>query len=90
MTFCHLGHLGHSLSAAEVKAIGPVDVLFVPVGGVYVMNGEMARDVVSALKPKRYVFPMVYAFDGQPDTLQSANEFLDGLKGVNKKTLPVK
>ncbi|MBM4023101.1 MAG: MBL fold metallo-hydrolase [Planctomycetes bacterium] len=86
VTFCHLGHLGHTLSETEVKAIGPVDVLFVPVGGVYVLNGADAKDVVSAIKPKRYIFPMAYAVDGQPDTLLSADEFLDGLKLVTKAT----
>lgn len=80
VTFCHLGYLGHTLSKAEIEAIGPVDVLFVPVGGVYMINGEMAREVVSSLKPKRYLFPMAYAFNGQPDTLLSADEFLDGLE----------
>lgn len=84
VTFCHLGYLGHTLSQAEVGAIGPVDVLFVPVGGVYMLNGADAKDVVNAIKPKRYTFPMAYAMDGQPDTLLSADEFLDGLKPVTK------
>jgi len=86
ITFCHLGYLGHTLSEVELKAIGPVDVLFVPVGGVYMLNGAAARDVVAALKPKQYIIPMGYAVDGQPDTLLSAEEFLDGLKPVIKAT----
>jgi L-ascorbate metabolism protein UlaG (beta-lactamase superfamily) len=86
LTFCHLGDLGHALTAAEVKAIGPVDVLFVPVGGVYAVNAEAAKEVVEAIKPRRYVFPMHYAVDGRPDSLLSADEYLDGLKLLKKRT----
>jgi L-ascorbate metabolism protein UlaG (beta-lactamase superfamily) len=86
LTFCHLGDLGHTMTAAEAKAIGPVDVLFVPVGGVYTVNAEVAKEVVEALKPRRYVFPMHYAVDGQPDSLLSADEYLDGLKLLKKRT----
>ena len=31
----HLGDLGHQLSAEQVEAIGPVDLVMVPVGGTY-------------------------------------------------------
>lgn len=83
LTVCHLGNLGHELSAEQVKAIGPVDVLLVPVGGVYVLNGESAKKVADAIKPKRLIVPMHY---GTPnfDELLTPEEFLDGLKGVKK------
>jgi len=86
ITFCHLGFLGHVLSEAELKAIGPVDVVFVPVGGVYMLNGADAKEVVASLKPRRFIFPMAYAVNGQPDSLLAADEFLDGLKSVNYAT----
>src|SRR5581483_1048248 len=41
----HLGDLGHLLSPAERKKIGPVDVLMLPVGGVYTINGADAKEV---------------------------------------------
>ena len=34
LTICHLGDLGHDLTPAQVAAIGPVDVLLVPVGEI--------------------------------------------------------
>src|SRR4051812_37260408 len=34
----HLGDLGHLLTQAQVKAIGKVDVLMIPVGGIYTIN----------------------------------------------------
>jgi L-ascorbate metabolism protein UlaG (beta-lactamase superfamily) len=56
----HLGDLGHTLKRAQVKQIGPVDVLMVPVGGVYTLNGIDAQKVVEQLRPRRYVIPMHY------------------------------
>ena len=54
----HLGDLGHTLSQDQVKKIGPVDVLMIPVGGVYTINGSQAKKVVDQLKPKEFIFPM--------------------------------
>jgi L-ascorbate metabolism protein UlaG (beta-lactamase superfamily) len=75
----HLGDLGHMLSAAQIKNIGPVDVLMVPVGGVYTLNGSEAKKVVKDLKPRKYVIPMHY---GTPvyDDLLPADEFLEDQK----------
>jgi L-ascorbate metabolism protein UlaG (beta-lactamase superfamily) len=79
LTLCHLGDLGHELSAAQIKAIGKVDVLMVPVGGIYTINGEQAQKVVEQLKPRLYVLPMHYGVPGYDD-LAGPDEFLDGFK----------
>jgi len=81
LVVCHLGDLGHELSEEQVKAIGPVDVLMVPVGGIYTINGETAKKVVAQLKPRLYVLPMHYATRVYGD-LQTTDEFLDGQKNV--------
>lgn len=57
--FCHLGDLGHLLTEQQVKIIGKVDVLFVPVGGKITLNPTEATLVVNQLNP-RVVFPMHY------------------------------
>jgi L-ascorbate metabolism protein UlaG (beta-lactamase superfamily) len=85
LVFCHLGDLGHELSAAQLKAIGPVDVLMVPVGGIYTLNGGQAKRVVAQLKPRLYVLPMHYGVPGY-DELLPADEFLDGQDNVRKMT----
>lgn len=56
----HLGDLGHLLTASQLKRIGPVDVIMIPVGGIYTLNGAEAKQVVEQLKPKEYIFPMHY------------------------------
>jgi len=63
VTFCHLGDLGHELSASEVDEIGPVDVLFIPVGGFFTIGPQQARNVVESLKP-RIAVPMHYKTAG--------------------------
>ena len=57
--FCHLGDLGHLLTDQQVKIIGKVDVLFVPVGGKITLNPTEATLVINQLTPK-VVFPMHY------------------------------
>jgi L-ascorbate metabolism protein UlaG (beta-lactamase superfamily) len=56
----HLGDLGHQLTEDQLKKIGEVDILMVPVGGVYTLNGIDAQRVVEQLKPRHYVIPMHY------------------------------
>ena len=93
LRFCHLGDLGHVPTDAQAKAIGPVDVLMVPVGGVYTLNGEGAKATVEKLKPRLYVLPMHYGVPGFDDLLPP-DEFLDGatdvrrLPGTNELAIP--
>jgi L-ascorbate metabolism protein UlaG (beta-lactamase superfamily) len=83
LVFCHLGDLGHELTAEQAKAIGKVDVLMVPIGGIYTLNGDQAKKVVEQLKPRLYVLPMHFGVPGY-DELVGPDEFLDGQKNVKK------
>lgn len=77
---CHLGDLGHMLNEKKLKEInkgGPIDVLMVPVGGIYTLNGAEAKKVVEQIKPKEYIFPMHYGTKEFEDILP-IDEFLDG------------
>jgi L-ascorbate metabolism protein UlaG (beta-lactamase superfamily) len=75
----HLGDLGHLLTREQIKEIGPVDVLMLPVGGVYTLNGADAKEVVAQLKPKKYIIPMHYGTKVFDDVLP-ADEFLEEQK----------
>jgi L-ascorbate metabolism protein UlaG (beta-lactamase superfamily) len=78
INLCFLGDLGQEkLTKEQLKEIGPVDVLFIPVGGVYTLNGSDAQDVVKQIKPKKYIIPMHYGTDVFEDLLP-IREFLDG------------
>ena len=79
----HLGDLGHELTPEQVRRIGPVDVLMVPVGGIYTLNGAEAKKVVEQIKPKMYVIPMHCGTNVYDDVLP-ATEFLEDQKNVKR------
>lgn len=58
MRIAHLGDLGHLLTDEQRKAIGPVDVLLVPVGGHFTIDTSEALAVIEQLQPRRVVIPM--------------------------------
>jgi L-ascorbate metabolism protein UlaG (beta-lactamase superfamily) len=55
----HLGDLGHPLSPEQIKDVGAVDVILIPVGGYYTIDAKTAVEVVSQLNPT-VVVPMHY------------------------------
>ena len=59
VSVAHLGDLGHQLTAEQLSAIGIVDAVLVPVGGVYTVDAAGARAVCDALCP-RCIVPMHY------------------------------
>nr|WP_325184768.1 MBL fold metallo-hydrolase [uncultured Oscillibacter sp.] len=62
LSAAHLGDLGHQLSPEQIAAIGPVDLVMIPVGGVYTVDAAGAKRVCEALGPK-WVVPMHYRHD---------------------------
>jgi L-ascorbate metabolism protein UlaG (beta-lactamase superfamily) len=81
----NLGDLGHLLTPGQLKAIkkaGPIDVLMIPVGGIYTLNGSEAQKVVDQIKPTEYIFPMHYGTKVFEDILP-VDEFLDGQPARN-------
>lgn len=59
LVLCHLGDLGHVLTTEQVEAMNNVDVLMIPVGGTFTINGAQAAEVISLIEP-RLVIPMHY------------------------------
>jgi L-ascorbate metabolism protein UlaG (beta-lactamase superfamily) len=78
---CHLGDLGHTLSRAQVEAIGQVDLLFLPVGGRYTIDAVGANRVMSQLHPAVTV-PMHYRTEALGFELDPVDDFLKGRKPV--------
>ncbi|MEM4257897.1 MAG: MBL fold metallo-hydrolase [Candidatus Thermoplasmatota archaeon] len=74
--FCHLGDLGHELDARTVQQIGPVDILFIPVGGTYTLDADQAWTVVNMIKPK-IVVPMHYKIEGLSLPIANVDTFLE-------------
>jgi L-ascorbate metabolism protein UlaG (beta-lactamase superfamily) len=72
---CHLGDLGHVLTAQQAEAMSDVDVLLVPVGGYTTINAAQAAEVISLIEPK-IVVPMHYRTPGGPPDLEPVERFL--------------
>jgi L-ascorbate metabolism protein UlaG (beta-lactamase superfamily) len=95
---CHLGDLGHVLTAEQVAEINGVDVLLIPVGGVSTIDAVQAAQVVRQLEPK-IIIPMHYKTEAEKKDLETAERFLKemGVKeavpqpklSVNKSSLPL-
>jgi len=60
---CHCGDLGHELDEARLRAIGRVDVLLVPCGGMASAGPKLAARLVEQLDPA-IVVPMHYRTAG--------------------------
>ncbi|HOI69254.1 MAG TPA: MBL fold metallo-hydrolase [Methanothrix sp.] len=92
---CHLGDLGHLLSEEDAAALGEVDVLMIPVGGVYTLDAGGAKKVVGQIRPK-VVIPMHFMTPALTFKVESADRFLSGQRverpghtlEVSKETLP--
>ena len=91
LSICHLGDLGHPLTDTQLEEIGHVDVLMVPVGGVYTLGAASAAALVRQMDP-RIVLPMHYrtpASSLQFQDLEPVQNFLHEL-GVHEAVPQVK
>jgi len=75
ISVCHLGHLGHVPTQAQIEALGAVNVLMVPVGGDGGLTPSEASEVISLLEPG-IVIPMRYKLPGVTLSLGTLNRFL--------------
>ena len=84
ISVCHLGDLGHVLTAEQVEELDNVDVLLLPVGGVSTINAPMAAEIVRQLEPK-VVVPMHYKTSALSMELDPVEKFLKEI-GVKEVT----
>lgn len=88
VTVAHLGDLGHALTPVQAEAIGPCDVLLVPVGGTYTLDGKGAVEAVRALKPRTAV-PMHYRHAPYGlEVLDGVEPFLKAFPAEQVRRLP--
>ena len=66
-----LGALDRALSASEVEALGPIDILILPAGGKGVLNPSDAAAVVAEIEPSIVIAAYVGSGDyAKPEALQ--------------------
>jgi L-ascorbate metabolism protein UlaG (beta-lactamase superfamily) len=74
LCIAHLGDLSHTLTPEQLKQMGRVDVALIPIGGVFTMPPDTAREVLAQIKPK-IAIPMHYR-----DSSYILDAFVDGLR----------
>ncbi len=76
VNICHLGDVGHGPSPMMIEAIGPVDILLIPVGGTYTIDAEVAKEYVDRLMPN-VIIPMHFKTDDVELDIEGVDSFLD-------------
>jgi len=91
LNICHLGDLGQKrLTDEQLEKIGNIDILMVPVGGIFTIDGRGAQDIISQIEP-RLVIPMHYSLPKLKIKLDSLDKFLKvmGQKAETQKKLKI-
>jgi L-ascorbate metabolism protein UlaG (beta-lactamase superfamily) len=80
---CFLGDLGHMLTKEQIKTIGPVDILLVPVGGTYTLDAEAASRLIGAIRPK-VAIPMHFRTKKCSFPIAGVEVFLSRMNNVKR------
>ena len=72
---CHMGDIGEECTPELAEAIGPVNILLIPVGGEYTIDADIAKDYVDKLMPDM-VIPMHYRTRGVDLDIDKVDAFL--------------
>ncbi len=94
----HLGDIGQKeLTEQQMEQLGRVDILMIPVGGVYTVDAAGAMGLISQIEP-RIVIPMHYSVPGGTTKIEGVEKFLKSWGGkapepvekfkIAKKDLP--
>lgn len=79
----HLSDLGVPLNDSEIAEIGPVDVLFLPVGGHWTMEPDEARAMMEKIKPA-VIIPMHFETTGTDRVQYPLKPVTDFIKDEDK------
>jgi len=83
LKLCHLGDLGQKeLSSDQLERIGDVDILMIPTGGIFTIDGKTAVKIMSQIEPK-ITIPMHYKIPNLKIKLEGLDNFLKPL-GIKK------
>ncbi|MFZ2154462.1 MAG: MBL fold metallo-hydrolase [Candidatus Moraniibacteriota bacterium] len=81
---CHLGDLGSDLSVKQMEKIGEIDILMVPVGGKYTIDGKQAVKIAKKLSPS-LIIPMHYKMKGSTSDIADEQDFCSEIGNCPKE-----
>jgi L-ascorbate metabolism protein UlaG (beta-lactamase superfamily) len=82
-SICHLGHLGHIPSSLVLDKLKNIDILLIPIGGHFSMNGFEAAKLCNLISP-RYIIPMHYKTNKTSLYLDDPKNFIISMKHIKK------
>jgi L-ascorbate metabolism protein UlaG (beta-lactamase superfamily) len=74
LRICHMGDLGESLSEKQLETINGVNVLMIPIGGKYTLDGKEAVDIIKKIEPE-IVIPIHYKINGSTVDVDDEKKF---------------
>ena len=77
----HMGDLGHVLTDEQVKNIGKVDIILVPVGGFFTIDADEAHEVSNLLYAD-IIIPMHFSNEKCTFPIAPVESFTDGRSNV--------
>ncbi len=83
ISICHCGDLGHVLTQEQLKEIGHVDVLLVPVGGFFTIDAKTAAEVSKQLK-SLITIPMHYKVGAMKLPIEGVEPFIKAMGSAKK------
>lgn len=86
LKICHLGDLGCDLSDKQLEEVYGVDVLFIPIGGKYTLDGKKAAEIVHKIEPL-LVIPMHYKMLGSVIDLDDEKNFCAAIGNCPKEKI---
>lgn len=84
LKICHLGDLGAELSGKQLEEIDGVDILFVPVGGNYTIDGKKAAELIKKIEPA-VVIPMHYKIENSNAEIDDLQKFCSEMGNCPKE-----
>ncbi|MDT8715783.1 MBL fold metallo-hydrolase [Clostridium sp. 19966] len=82
-SICHLGDLGHELDSDFINWIGDLDILMIPVGGNYTIDGTEAASIASKIN-SHLIIPMHFGTAALSFPLEGAEKFITSMKNGEK------
>lgn len=86
LKICHLGDLGCELTAKQLEEIDGIDILFIPVGGVYTIDGKKAAELVHKIEPS-VIIPMHYKVAGSSEKIDDEKKFCSEIGSCPKEKI---
>ena len=88
LRLCHLADLGQpELTEEQLDLIGDIDVLMIPVGGVYTISSQEVSKIISQIEPK-IVIPMHYSIPKLTVQLDGVEKFLKVMGAKETESQP--